>query len=41
MKKVNDGKKQMSDKSKTGTSLHKFVAMGGKPSEYNKKNKKK
>ena len=34
--KANNGSKVMTKKAKAGTSLHKFVSMGGKPSNYNK-----
>jgi len=41
MKKVNNGSKVMTKKAKAGMSLHKFIATGGKPSDYAKVNKKK
>ena len=35
-----DMSKLMTKKNKKGMSLHKFVATGGKPANYNKVNKK-
>lgn len=35
---ANSGTKRMAAKNKKGMSLHKWIATGGKPSDYNKSN---